>query len=361
MKTNRKVIKQFNELAKKENLLPIQVSYFFQQKIDEEIKAVGLNGPLYKSVYPTNEKIKLHVAGEVSDYVQDIKNSPKGLKDILVQKYEDRVLFLTTDSCLSHCQYCCRTDLLSCELQKQNKLPDFREKVKKTIDYINKHPKVLEIIFSGGDPMTVDSKLLDNALQEFTKQTKVREYRFHTKAIVYNPKIFTMELIKILSNHNVRLYFHIIHPYEIDETIIKTVNKLKRAGIKMYNQFPILRGINDHEIVLMKLLKKLDELGIRQIHMYVPEPLKYSASFRLPLERIFKIIDILNWHTPSWLNATKLILDSPIGKLQRQDIISWDKKSGLVTFLRAKKEFTYPDFPKKFDKPGKLQKMLWKG
>lgn len=361
MRTKHKIIQEFNRIAAQENLLPIQVSPFYQKKIDEEIKAIGYNGPLYKGSYPTAERLTVRAPGEVPDFVQDNKNMPQGLKNILVQKYPDRVLLLFSEKCIGHCQYCFRTYVLSQEHLHPKAIPSFENKLNLAIDYVNHHPDVKEIIFSGGDPLSLNPVLLETAFRRFRRETAIRDLRIHTRAIVYAPIVFRDRINEILANYAVRLYFHIMHPYEICDVVADTIKKIRSFGIKTYNQFPLLRNINDHAEVLTRHLRFLDELGIRQTTMFIPDPINYSASFRIPLERLFGIIDELNWQTPSWINSGRVVLDTPIGKVRRENIIAWNRETGVVTFERDGQQISYRDFPKELDKPGDITKMLWKG
>ena len=78
------------------------------------------------------------------------------------------------------------------------------------------------------------------------------------------------------------------------------------------------------------------------------------------MKRIFRIMDELNWNSPAWVNATRFTLDSPIGKVRRENFKSYDTQNNMVVFERDGKEVRYPDLPENFDIPGKLTTLLWK-
>ncbi len=158
-----------------------------------------------------------------------------------------------------------------------------------------------------------------------------------------------------------RVYVHVIHPYEIEKNMMEAVRKMHDAGVRTYSQFPILRGINDHVQVLEKLLNKLDELQISPINLFIPDPINYSYGFRLPMKRLFQLMDELFWTTGSWANSVRLVLDTPIGKVRREDIVAWNEQAGQITFQRQEKEVVYYDFPTGLDQPGELDTLLWKG
>ena len=57
----------------------------------------------------------------------------------------------------------------------------------------------------------------------------------------------------------------------------------------------------------------------------------------------------------------RLVLDTAIGKVRREDMVAWDKAAGVITFQREGKNVTYHDFPEELDIPGEVETLLWKG
>lgn len=354
------LIKRYESLSEKEILLPFKISPFYKKKAEEEISKIGLEGPLFRTAYPTEERLFSHAPFEVPDFVKDKKNMPIGLEHILIQKYENRVLIISTNECAGHCQYCFRTRLLSEEKNNLTRGALTDKNVSKIIEYLKSKPKINEVIFSGGDPLMIPFENLSSAIKRITQESPVRNVRIHTRAIIYAPQIFTDQKIDFFKTYSVRLVFHINHPYEIFPEVEQKIKKMNESGLKIYNQFPILRKINDHPVVIKKLLEQLDFLGVRTLSIFIPDPINFSASFRIPLKRIFSIIDEINWHSPSWVNSVRLVLDSSIGKVRRENITKWEETNNKVTFTRDGHNIVYHDFPEEMDQPGKLKYLLWK-
>jgi lysine 2,3-aminomutase len=355
---DREVIARYSELVKRDRLLPVRVTPHYRRLIEEEITALGnTTGPLYKVAYPTYERIAVRAEGEVKDFVYDEENMPQGLKDIVIRKYNNRLLFLITDQCAGHCMYCFRQDVLS--NQHVRELPSFDTKISALIEYVQDNP-VEELILSGGDPTNVPLKQLEITLRRLRQETRISHIRLHTRNAVYAPHVFREHLCRLFAEYDVRVVLHIVHPYELVEETIKVIKKMCSFGVRCYSQFPILRGVNDHALVLERLLSQFDDLRVRPLSMFIADPINYSASFRLPLARLFSIIDDLNHHTSSWINSVRLVLDTPIGKVRREDMIYWDKEQNFVIFSRDDKQITYYDFPKELDVLGEINILLWK-
>lgn len=356
---NQNAIDRYNQLVKKEWLLPILVSPFFQKKVDKEIAVLWHeNGPLTRIVYPNDEKVDLIINGEYDDWVDDRSNMVASLDNRVIRKYKNRILYMPTVFCASNCQYCFRQDVLDEARAKKEEGTRIIQDIKKIERYLEEDESIEEVILSGWDPMMLPAKSLRDILEMIKKQGKW--VRIHTKIISYNPALITKEKIAILKNAQARVVFHITHPYEICETVANKAREMWEEWIRLYNQFPLLRGINDHLLVLDMLLKKLDELSVRNLSIFIADPIKHSWAFRIRLARIIELINTLNWNSSSWVNSTRFVLDSNIGKLRREDIIEYNPEDGYAIFRREWKTITYPDFPEAYDIPWDIKTLLWK-
>ena len=344
---------EYEKLVEEDNLLPIKISSFYKEKVLEEVHAIGKGGPLYRSVIPTFEKINVKTSVETRDYVEEKKHNPVENCGYIIQKYNDRLILIVTDVCFAHCQYCFRTYNLS-KFQRSNLKETIKEKVEVLKKYLSQNSNIEEVILSGGDPLSIGYDNLKYVLDNL----KDWNIRIHTRAVAYNPAVFTKEIIELFSEYNVRLVFHINHPYEIDDVVEKKINEINEKGIRMYSQFPLLRGINDNSQVLIRLLLKMDELHIRPLSIFIPDPISYGAANRVSMDRIFKIIDEVNWNTPSWINSVRFTMDTTIGKVRRENILEIDGKR--IVFMREGKTVDYYDLDDGIDVPSDIKKLLWR-
>ncbi|SON57638.1 L-lysine 2,3-aminomutase [Hartmannibacter diazotrophicus] len=350
---------RFAAIARAENLLPVKVTKFYQRKIDEEVAALGhREGPLHRTAYPSQERLDLHAGHEVADWVGDRSNMGAPGSSAIIHKYADRVLFMPTSVCAGHCQYCFRQDVLS-DAHGAGR-SDVSGELERLVAYLETKPDVSEVILSGGDPMMLPVRDLELVLETLRALPQIRSIRMHTRALAFAPKLFDETRMALLEAADVRLVFHFVHPYEVCGDVEEVLRRLSRRGLRLYNHFPLLRGVNDHVDVLKSLITRLDDCRVRTLSVYVPEPIRYSAPFRLTLQRFFALQDQLTETAPSWINAVRFTLDSPIGKVRREQIASWDEANGLVTFRRGGANFVYPDFPAALDSPGERRVMLWK-
>jgi lysine 2,3-aminomutase len=350
-------------LAARERLLPIKVPAFYQKKLDAEAAALGHSeGPLHRMVRPTRERFAPPAGGEVADWVDDRANMPVPGSRAIIHKYADRVLFMPTSICAGHCQYCFRQDVLTDAHAEGGDLKGLAAEVERLTAYLASRPEVSEVVLSGGDPLTLSMRDLGLVLTAIRGVPTIRSIRLHTRTPAFAPKIFADDRkLELLADADVRLVLHFAHPYEICDEVAEVLDRLDRHRIRLYNHFPLLRGVNDHRDVLARLIETLDDHRVRTLSVYVPEPIRHSAPFRVTLDRFFALQNELTATTPSWINAVRFTLDSPVGKVRREHIVARDREAGRVTFEKAGQRFVFPDFPADLDIPGDRATMLWKG
>lgn len=350
------LLTKFKEVAEREHLLPMKVSDFYKKKVDEEVAAIGIGGPLYKCVYPTEEKLTLFGPGEVEDFVQEYNHYPVPGNTDIVRQYPNRLLFMTTETCVCNCAYCFRTIKLA---ESGDITQRIRNSLDLLIEYLKGQPEIEEVILSGGDASLVPVSVLREIFTR-VRELGIPHLRLHTRAIVYNPEVITDELIALLAEFDVRLVFHIMHPYEICDVVRNKVEQIRKANIRMYNQHPLLAGINDDPEVLKILYTELDNMRIRQMSAFTPDIIAYSASFRIPYQRICEIFDHLNYHSSGWVNAIRLVGAIPPGKARRYNITKWDEEKGIITFEINGVPFEYVDFPEELYKKSEKTTLLWR-
>lgn len=347
----------FEQVASAEGLLPIKISPYYRGLVAEEVQAIGPGGPLYRAVLPSPERVTFRAPGEVPDFVGD-KGNMEGTEDAVIQKYRDRALFLGTTVCFANCQYCFRTQLLSEEHAEGARIPGLDAKIETLRQLVSSDPNITEVILSGGDPLAMGPGNLERVFSAIRQVRSDIDFRVHSRAIAYSPRAFSDRTIELLGSYNVRLYHHITHPYEIRDGQTEVFKRLNAAGVRQYNQCPIIRGINDHPDVLKSLVRTLDDHRVRQVNFFIADPINYGADYRIPLRRLFDMINEVNWTTPSWVNSVRVVLDTPYGKVRREDIVSWGD-DGTVVFSRQGHEITYHDLPEELYVPSRRETLLW--
>src|SRR5512136_1045425 len=95
----------------------------------------------------------------------------------VVHKYPDRVLFLASDHCAVYCRHCTRRRITGGEEGGFD-----RESAEEGLDYVRAHPKVRDVLVSGGDPLSLADDRLDWLLSSLRAIRHVEILRVATRA-----------------------------------------------------------------------------------------------------------------------------------------------------------------------------------
>jgi KamA family protein len=175
---------------------PIKIPLEFASLIDKD----NPNDPLLKQVIPSI-KTQIETLGFSIEPLKDEENSPVAG---LIHKYPNRVLLITSRVCAIHCQYCFR--------QNFNYIGhDAVSNYLAIEDYIYRHPKINEVILSGGDPLSLSDEKLAQLIKGIENIPHIKNLRIHTRSAVVTPSRITVQLIKLLAQKT-RLGYLCISP-----------------------------------------------------------------------------------------------------------------------------------------------------
>ncbi|AWK43707.1 EF-P beta-lysylation protein EpmB [Photorhabdus laumondii subsp. laumondii] len=228
------------------------------------------NDPLLLQVITTPEEFTL-TPGFSTDPLDEQRSAVPGL----LHKYRNRALLLVKGGCAINCRYCFRRHF-PYEDNKGNK-----RNWQQALDYIQQHPELDEIIFSGGDPLMAKDHELDWLISNLEKISHIKRLRIHTRLPVVIPARITTTLCDRLAQSRLQVIMvtHINHANEIDQSLRNSMILLKQAGITLLNQSVLLRGINNHSDTLADLSNALFDAGILPYYIHVLDKVQGAAHF----------------------------------------------------------------------------------
>ena len=196
----------------------------------------------------------------------------------LKQRFPDRVLIMTTDRCFGTCAHCTRKWILG-----KSKVVETDVELKACVDYVKRHPKVRDVLLSGGDVLTLSDAQVMRFVNAFAALRQVEVIRICTRAPVSNPKRITDRLARLLAKSGkVWANVHINTAAEA-KIAAKSAAKLVDRGIPVSSQTVLLRKVNDTPVKMLKLLQALSAARIRPYYVFQCDPVAGLEKFRVPL------------------------------------------------------------------------------
>lgn len=232
-----------------------------------------LDDPILRQFVPLAEEA-VHTPGFTSDPVGDTL-CQKTSK--LLHKYEGRVLLITTSACAMHCRYCFRQQF---DYAIGEKLFDTELKI------IADDPTINEVILSGGDPLSLDNKVLGELIARLSAIPHLKKLRFHSRFPVGIPERIDEGFIHLLKNTRLQVWFivHINHARELGDDLLQALRKLQVLGIPVLNQFVLLKGVNDSVEALWDLCSALVDHAIFPYYLHQLDRVQGTAHFEVSEE-----------------------------------------------------------------------------
>ena len=260
--------------------------------------------PIRKQIIPTAGEIDVFT-GMMEDSLAEDRHSPV---PGLVHRYPDRVLMLVTTQCASYCRYCTRARIVGDPNQTFS-----RSEFDAQIEYLKNTPQVRDVLLSGGDPLTLAPKILEDLLTRLREIPHIEIIRIGSRVPVFMPMRVTTELTDMLQKfHPLWLNIHVNHPNEISKELEEATDKLSRAGIPLGNQSVLLAGVNDCVHIQRDLVQKLVRLRVRPYYLYQCDLVEGAGHFRTPVAKGIEIIEGLRGHTSGYAVPT-YVVDAPGG------------------------------------------------
>ena len=202
----------------------------------------------------------------------------------LKQRFPDRVLVMTTDKCFASCAHCTRKWILG-----KSKVVETDAELVACVDYVKKHPKVRDVLLSGGDVLTLPDARVMRFVNAFAALKQIEVIRICTRAPVSNPKRITDRLARLLAKSGkVWTNVHINTAAEV-EMCRAAAAKLINCGIPVSSQTVLLKGVNDTPAKMLKLLQALSAARIRPYYVFQCDPVEGLDRFRVPLDKAKRI------------------------------------------------------------------------
>jgi lysine 2,3-aminomutase len=247
----------------------------------------------------------------------------------LIHRYPDRVVLLVSSACPTLCRFCMRKSRIGHQgvLNAENSMDA-------GLKYIERNSVIRDVILSGGDPLLRSDESLEEILARLRKIPHVEMIRINTRTPVTLPERITLRLCRMLKRyHPLYVNTHFNHPLEITPESVEACSRLADAGIPLGNQTVLLRGVNDDQEVMKKLMQKLLTIRVRPYYLHQMDLVKGTGYFRTSVEKGLKIMAGLRGHT-SGMAIPYYMIDLPGGKGKVAILPDDIKRKGGTLFIR---------------------------
>jgi lysine 2,3-aminomutase len=260
--------------------------------------------PIARQVLPDIRELTVRPE-ERGDPIGDNAYSPvRGV----THRYPDRVLVRPVLSCPMYCRFCFRREVVGRAAGSMTpaELDD-------AIAYVAAMPSIREVILTGGDPLLLSVRRLDDLLRRLAAIPHVDTLRIHSRVPVADPERIDAGMIAALRHDKPAwLSVHTNHPRELTEAVGRGLARLAEGGVPLLAQTVLLRGVNDDAAVLEALFRRLIVLRVKPYYLHHPDLAPGTSHFRLSLDEGQALYRQLRGRVPGHALPT-YVLDIPGG------------------------------------------------
>ena len=232
-------------------------------------------------------------------------------------KYTSTAVLLCTEVCGAYCRFCFRKRLF---------LDDNEEAVtdvSEGIEYIRNHKEITNVLLTGGDPLLLSTRRLENIIRQIRQIDHIKIIRIGTKMPSFNPFriIDDPELLNMLARYSkptrrIYLMAHFNVVQELTRPAIEAMTLVKKAGVEAVNQTPLVGGVNDNPERLAALMRKLSFIGVPPYYVFQCRPTEGNKPFAVPLVRGYRVFREAKRQVSGLAKRARMVMSHESGKVE---------------------------------------------
>lgn len=331
-----KKLGDFNEL----------VSPFLKSKLDILEKKHGKKSSYYKAI------AKQYIKDDLEKFQNSLQTTRHYQSEVIMyfdnkpltgveRLYKRTVLLEPTTVCAAHCRWCLRG-----QYPVKTLSDDQIELAAKYFGSEDIYHDVDEVLITGGDPLMSVKKLRVSLQKIYENAKNIKIIRIGTRVPFQDPKRINdtmLNLFQEFNNFRFEIGINVNHPVEFWPESEEALYKLNSSGIRIYNQNPLLKGVNDKYDILVNLYEKLRQNNIEAHYLFHAIPLIGMEHHRTSLKRGYNLIrDLSSCGEFSGRSKPKYSVLSDVGKIviYEDTIKDIDKKNNRLLLQSG---FKYDD------------------
>lgn len=206
--------------------------------------------------------------------------------------YRRTILIEPTTVCAAHCRWCLRGQY------------PIRTMTRDEIDHAARYigsPSVAadvdEVLITGGDPL-MSAPLLEHTISALRKLApNIRTIRIGSRVPFQDPDRINDAMLEMFSRvEGVRfeLGVNVNHPVEFWPESVAAITRLQNIGFRVYNQHPLLQGVNDDLATLERHYDLMRQHHIEAHYLFHAIPLRGMSHHRTSLTKGLKLATALS-------------------------------------------------------------------
>jgi lysine 2,3-aminomutase len=311
-----------------------QISPFLKGKLRLLAEMYGIESPEYQGIarqYIRSdlESVIDEARGRRRHYEAEMHGEEHGLNLKGVERlYRRTVLLEPTTACMAHCRWCLRGQYDIATLTPSE--------ITAAMEYFAKDSDIREILLTGGDPLTAVPALLFvlDKIEELVPNIEI--VRIGTRVPMQDPERLNDALFDALQRKRkfrLEVGINVCHPLEFWDESIRVIQKFNEVGVRVYNQHPLLKGVNDSAEILVSLYDAMRRHNVEAHYLFHAIPMLGMDHHRTSLSKGLQLASRLSSGGQfSGRSKPHYAAMTDIGKIVLYDgvIVERDEKENMI-------------------------------
>ncbi|UCE74334.1 MAG: KamA family radical SAM protein [Methanomassiliicoccales archaeon] len=274
------------------NRIPFGITPYYLSLMDRHL-SIGYDHAVRAQVIPPPEyvdKMSEHRRDReiVFDFMGEHDTSPV---DLITRRYPGIAILKPFNTCSQICVYCQRNWEIDEVLDPKAMAP--KALLKNALSWFDKHKSVGDILITGGDPCIMKDSALGAILEELAKREQIYRIRIGTRTPVVLPMRWTDKLVETISRFHqpgrreIAVITHFEHAYEITPDALEAVQKIRKAGMGVYNQ-EVFTIEKSRRFETAKLRLDLRSIGVDPYYVFNMKGKEETRRYMVPIARILQ-------------------------------------------------------------------------
>jgi lysine 2,3-aminomutase len=224
----------------------------------------------------------------VLDFMGEHDTSPT---ELVTRRYPRIAILKPFNTCAQICVYCQRNWEIDQVLDPSAMAAD--SELEQALEFFDHHSAVGDVLVTGGDPCIMKDGVLRKVLSALVAKDHIYRIRIGTRTPVVLPMRWTDDLVALLAEYHdpgrreIAVVTHFEHSYEISADAMAAVQKIRRAGIGVYNQ-QVYTIENSRRFETARLRRDLRLIGVDPYYTFNMKGKEETRRYMVPIARILQ-------------------------------------------------------------------------
>ncbi len=274
------------------NKIPFGITPYYLSLMDSKLN-IGYDHAVRAQVIPPPDYVDALIESKENrgiqfDFMGEHDTSPV---DLVTRRYPGIAILKPYNTCAQICVYCQRNWEIDEVLDP--KAMALKEEIRHALQWLDENPAVGDVLITGGDPCVMNTNTLKEILTQITSKKQVYRIRLGSRTPVVLPQRWNKEFVDMIAafqipgKRQISIITHFIHNYEVTPEAMAAVQRIRQAGMMVYNQ-EVFTVENSRRFETVKLRLDLKAIGVDPYYTFNMKGKEETRRYMVPIARILQ-------------------------------------------------------------------------